>query len=124
MGHRDLHLSIRRQRQRCIGDRREALFDYLDLDCHIGITGWVCDERRGGALAALVPEIPGDRLLLETDAPYLLPRDLPEKPPRKRRNEPCYLPWIGRRIAALRGESETDLAARTFANTRAFLGQV
>ncbi len=105
----------------CFTDQREALFDYLDLDCHIGITGWVCDERRGGALAALVPEIPGDRLLLETDAPYLLPRDLPEKPPRKRRNEPCYLPWIGRRVAGLRGESEADLAARTFANTRAFL---
>ena len=105
----------------CFTDQREALFDYLDLDCHIGITGWVCDERRGGALAELVPEIPGDRLLLETDAPYLLPRDLPEKPPRKRRNEPCYLPWIGRRVAGLRGESEADLAARTFANTRAFL---
>jgi len=106
----------------CFTDERPALFDYLDLDCHIGITGWVCDERRGGALAKLVPEIPGDRLLLETDAPYLLPRDLPEKPPRKRRNEPCYLPWIGQRVAALRGESEADLAAGTLANTRAFLG--
>lgn len=106
----------------CFTDDKRALFDYLDLDCHIGITGWVCDERRGGALAEMVPEIPGDKLLLETDAPYLLPRDLPQKPPRKRRNEPCYLPWIGRRVAALRGEDEITLAARTLANTRAFLG--
>tara|TARA_A100001391_G_scaffold74115_3_gene47940 strand:- start:42 stop:857 length:816 start_codon:yes stop_codon:yes gene_type:complete len=107
----------------CFTDERRALYDYLDLDCHIGITGWVCDERRGRGLAELVPDIPGDRLLVETDAPYLLPRDLPEPPPVKRRNEPCFLPWIGRRLATLRGEDEADLAARTLANTRRFLNR-
>ncbi|HCE40721.1 TatD family hydrolase [Alcanivorax sp. 521-1] len=106
----------------CFTDGRRALYDYLDLDCHIGITGWVCDERRGKALAELVPAIPAARLLVETDAPYLLPRDLPEPPPVKRRNEPCLLPWIGRRLAALRGETPEALAALTFANSAVFLG--
>ncbi|MFP1682739.1 TatD family hydrolase [Alloalcanivorax sp. C16-1] len=105
----------------CFTDQRRPLYDYLDLDCYIGITGWVCDERRGKDLAALVPDIPADRLLVETDAPYLLPRDLPEAPAVKRRNEPCHLPWIGRRLAALRGEEEAELAARTLANTYRFL---
>src|SRR5699024_9838431 len=58
----------------CFTGNREALYAYLDLDCHIGVTGWVCDERRGNELASLVPAIPDDRLLLETDAPYLIPR--------------------------------------------------
>ncbi len=106
----------------CFTGDRKALHAYLDLDCHIGITGWVCDERRGRELAALVPSIPDQRLLLETDAPYLLPRDLPGTPPRKRRNEPCLLPWIGQRVAALRDTSPQSLAALTLANTRRFLG--
>lgn len=103
------------------GDRR-ALSAYLDLDCYIGITGWVCDERRGRELAELVPEIPGPRLLLETDAPYLLPRDRPEPPPRKRRNEPALLPWIGQRVAALRGDTPDKVAAMTLENACRFLG--
>src|SRR6185437_4525248 len=74
----------------CFTDERKALFDYLDLDCHIGITGWICDERRGLHLRELVREIPANRLMLETDAPYLLPRDIRPQPS-DRRNEPMYL---------------------------------
>lgn len=70
---------------------------------YLGITGWVCDERRGLALRELLPVIPADKLLLETDAPYLLPRDLTSKPA-LRRNEPCFLPHILERVAAWRGE--------------------
>jgi TatD DNase family protein len=103
----------------CFTDTRKALFDYLDLDCHIGITGWVCDERRGLELKELVPSIPIDRLMLETDAPYLKPRNLRPKV-RTHRNEPCWLPWIGGTVAALRGESPASLAQRTSANARAF----
>jgi TatD DNase family protein len=103
----------------CFTDTRRALYDYLDLDCHIGITGWVCDERRGGALKEIVPEIPADRLMLETDAPYLKPRNLRPKV-RTHRNEPCWLPWIGGTVAALRGISPTDLADRTTRTARAF----
>jgi len=103
----------------CFTGSREALFDYLDLDCHIGITGWICDERRGKSLAELVHNIPDNRLLLETDAPYLLPRDLPEPPPKKRRNEPSLLPWIGKRVASLRGQDVARVAGMTSENARA-----
>ena len=103
----------------CFTGSKVALFDYLDLDCHIGITGWVCDERRGKELADLVHNIPDNRLLLETDAPYLLPRDLPEPPPKKRRNEPSLLPWVGQRIATLRGQAVETVAEMTSANAKA-----
>jgi TatD DNase family protein len=105
----------------CFTDTRGALHDYLDLDCHIGITGWVCDERRGKPLKEIVPEIPADRLMLETDAPYLKPRNLRPKV-RTHRNEPCWLPWIGGTVAALRGVSPAELAAQTTANARRFFG--
>ncbi|WP_211315754.1 TatD family hydrolase [Isoalcanivorax indicus] len=101
----------------CFTDNRRALFDYLDMDCHIGITGWICDERRGGDLRALVPNIPAARLLVETDCPYLLPRDLPEKPPVRGRNEPALLPWIVRALASCRDESAIDVARCTWANS-------
>jgi TatD DNase family protein len=105
----------------CFTETRGALHDYLDLDCHIGITGWVCDERRGKPLKEIVPEIPADRLMLETDAPYLKPRNLRPKV-RTHRNEPCWLPWIGGTVAALRGVSPAELAAQTTANARRFFG--
>lgn len=96
----------------CFTGDRQALFDYLDLDLHIGITGWVCDERRGAGLRALIAEIPLDRLMIETDAPYLLPRTIRPKP-ESRRNEPAFLPWVLAAIAELRGESLEELAAAT-----------
>ncbi len=102
------------------GDERE-LRDYLDLDLSIGITGWICDERRGLHLRELVRLIPLDRLMLETDAPYLLPRDLRPKPS-GRRNEPKYLPHILRTVAACRGDAPETLAAATTRNARAFFG--
>ena len=100
----------------CFTGNIDELRPLLDLDLYIGITGWLCDERRGGDLLAAVDEIPLDRLLVETDAPYLLPRDLPEKP-RSRRNEPSYLPHILRRIAEARGESAEDVALAPRENT-------
>ena len=103
----------------CFTDTREALFDYLDLDCHIGITGWICDERRGMHLRELVHEIPPSRLLLETDAPYLLPRTV--KPaPSHRRNEPMYLAHICAEVARDRGELPEATAAASAAAARAF----
>jgi TatD DNase family protein len=94
---------------------------YLDLDLYIGITGWICDERRGHHLREVVREIPADRLLIETDAPYLMPRDL--KPmPKNRRNEPMYLPHILQSIAAARGEPADTLGAVTTRNAHALFG--
>lgn len=104
----------------CFTDTREAMQDYLALDCHIGITGWVCDERRGKALYETVPAIPDDRLLIETDAPYLLPRTAPKSS--DRRNEPAMLHWVVKALALARGQSEEHIAAITIANARRFFG--
>jgi len=57
----------------CFTGDREELYAYLDLDLHVGITGWICDERRGRHLQELVSHVPLERLMLETDSPYLLP---------------------------------------------------
>jgi len=105
----------------CFTDTREALIDCLDLDCYIGITGWICDERRGLDLQKLVRLIPEDRLLLETDAPYLLPRSLDPKPS-SRVNEPAYLPHILESVAYHRNQSPEQLARQTLQNSRTFFG--
>jgi TatD DNase family protein len=102
------------------GDERE-LRDYLALGLSIGITGWICDERRGQQLREIVGQIPLDRLMLETDAPYLLPRDL-EPRPKTRRNEPRHLPHILATVAACRGEAAETVAAATTRNALAFFG--
>jgi len=100
------------------GERRE-LFDYLDRDWHIGITGWLCDERRGAHLRELVKHIPANRLMIETDAPYLLPRTL--RPlPKDRRNEPAFLAHIVEELARDRGEETAITAANSRATTAAF----
>lgn len=88
----------------CFTGDQDALEYYLDYGLMIGITGWLCDERRGEQLQKLLPLIPDDRLLLETDAPYLLPRSLKPKP-RSRRNEPAFLQEVAKVAAKLRGQS-------------------
>ena len=110
---------IRRVVVHCFTDNRAALMDYLELDCYIGITGWICDERRGLELQQLVPLIPAERLLLETDAPYLLPRNLSPKPA-SRTNEPAHLGHILREVAHHRGESPETLAAQVLGNSLEF----
>lgn len=94
---------------------------YLELDLHIGITGWVCDERRGKELQGAAPRVPAGRLMIETDAPYLLPRTL-RPHPSTRRNEPAWLVEVARVLAELRGESVESLAAHTTATAREFFG--
>ncbi|MEG3192938.1 TatD family hydrolase [Lysobacter sp. D1-1-M9] len=103
----------------CFTGSREELFDYLDQDWHIGITGWLCDERRGLHLRELVKSIPANRLMIETDAPYLLPRTV-KPPPSHRRNEPMYLAHIVQELARDRGEDVAVTAANSAATARAF----
>lgn len=102
----------------CFTDTHAAMEDYLSLGCSIGITGWVCDERRGRGLFELSRHIPDDRLLIETDAPYLLPRTAPKVD--HRRNEPAFLPWVVKALAQARGRPESHVAATTAANARRF----
>ncbi|MET0581692.1 MAG: TatD family hydrolase [Pseudoxanthomonas sp.] len=103
----------------CFTGTRKELFDCLDHDWHIGITGWLCDERRGLHLRELVPHIPANRLMIETDAPYLLPRTVKPQPSH-RRNEPMYLAHICAEVARDRGEDIEVTAAATTATARAF----
>ena len=103
----------------CFTGSRKEMFDYLDQDWHIGITGWLCDERRGLHLRELVPSIPANRLMIETDAPYLLPRTVKPQPSH-RRNEPMYLAHIVEELARGRGEGAEATAAATSATARAF----
>lgn len=105
----------------CFTDNEQALRDYLDLDMHVGITGWICDERRGQELQGLVGLIPDNRLLIETDAPYLLPRSLRPKP-KSRRNEPRHLTEVLRVVAHCRDQSLESVAEFTCHNTRALFG--
>jgi len=105
----------------CFTGDAQALDRYLEMDLHIGITGWICDERRGTHLRELASRIPVERLMLETDSPYLLPRDL-EPRPKSRRNEPMHLAHITRAVAACRGVDPEELAAATTRTARAFFG--
>lgn len=103
----------------CFTADRDALYPYLDLDLHIGITGWICDERRGTHLHDLVADIPAGRLMIETDAPWLVPRSLRPKP-KKGRNEPAFITEVANTLAHCRGESVEQLAAHTSATARRF----
>ena len=105
----------------CFTGERDELKAYLDLGLYVGITGWICDERRGKHLLALVREIPRDRLLLETDAPYLTPRDLKPQP-KARRNEPAFLPHILKAVARALGRPAEELATETTRNATTFFG--
>ncbi|MFQ5635139.1 MAG: TatD family hydrolase [Gammaproteobacteria bacterium] len=100
----------------CFTGGCEELEAYLELGLHIGITGWICDERRGDSLREAVRHLPLGRVLIETDAPYLLPRDLPEKPP-GRRNEPSVLPHILAVLARHMGRDIDTVARAATANT-------
>lgn len=103
----------------CFTGSRAELDRYLELGLFIGITGWVCDERRGADLQASIPHIPLDRLLLETDAPYLLPRNIR---PRPKKNHPKYLPWVAQEVAKLKGISVEELVQITIDNTKTVFG--
>lgn len=103
----------------CFTGEADALYAYLDLDCYIGITGWICDERRGQHLLELIKDIPPDRLMIETDSPYLMPRNISPRP-KSRRNEPAYLPYVCQGIAEALNQPYEEVAARTTANARRF----
>ncbi len=101
----------------CFTGPANELEDYLKMGLAIGITGWICDERRGHHLLPLMREIPAGKLMIETDGPYLLPRDLRPKPA-SRRNEPAYLPHIAATVARARNETLERFASSSTAAAR------
>ena len=105
----------------CFTGSATELKAYLDLDLHIGITGWICDERRGSHLLELIRRIPPHRLMLETDAPLLTPRNMSARP-RDGRNEPAFLPWVLRAVATSLGRPEEQVAEETTQTALRFFG--
>ena len=105
----------------CFTGEGESLHEYIAMGLYVGITGWICDERRGQHLHDIVSVIPDDRLLIETDAPYLLPRTIQPKP-KTRRNEPAYLTEVLNTVAEARGQSRDHVAEITTGNAVRFFG--
>jgi TatD DNase family protein len=125
-GHQDFISILREYRNslsrgvvHCFTGTKSELEDYLELDMHIGITGWICDERRGHHLHEIVDLVPENRLMLETDAPYLMPRNIRPKP-KTRRNDPANLVWVLKTVAECLNKSEKAVAESTTANARDF----
>lgn len=114
----------------CFTGGGEELEAYLEQDLYIGITGWLCDERRGKDLQDCVHLIPDNRLMVETDAPYLFPRNLKlpndasltgkQKKKMRSRNEPQYLPHIVQTLAELSNKNMTELVLATTENAKCF----
>ncbi|KMT64661.1 TatD family hydrolase [Catenovulum maritimum] len=103
----------------CFTGSEAELNEYIDRGYYIGITGWICDERRGKSVLDIVPLIPNDRLLIETDSPFLIPRDLKPKP-KSRRNLPEYLPHILQTIAEVKEVDTEALASQVWHNSCEF----
>ena len=103
----------------CFTGTKTELDACLAANLYIGITGWICDERRGQGLADLVKFIPNNRIMAETDAPYLLPRSMRPKP-KSSKNLPQYPPFIVEEMAKLRSQGYAELAQHCYHNSRAF----
>jgi TatD DNase family protein len=100
----------------CFTGTQKELDDYLEMEFSIGLTGWICDERRNIDLRKSLKNIPLDKLMIETDCPYLIPRNLSDKP-KNNRNEPAYLPHIANEIALLINLDKDKLIDITYKNS-------
>ena len=98
----------------CFSGSRTDLEAVLNLGLHVGITGILTLRQRGAELRQMVCSIPADRILVETDGPYLTPA--PEKN-RTRRNEPAFVRSVLTRLAEVRGDNPQDLAQTVWENT-------
>lgn len=97
----------------CFTGTTAQMWSYIELGLYIGVTGWVCDPKRGTDLQSAVAELPMNRLLLETDAPFLLPKTLPKS---IRRNEPKYIQYVAETVAEIKGISVEEVAAVSYQN--------
>ena len=91
----------------------------MELDCYIGITGWICDEKRNVELRKAIKKIPLEKLMIETDCPYLIPKNLEEKP-KNNRNEPTYLNHIANEVATLMKKDINDIREKTYKTSLSF----
>ena len=103
----------------CFTGNARELDAYLALDLHVGITGWICDERRGLGLRSVVSKVPADRLMIETDAPFLTP---PGAHAPGRRNEPAFLTHVLEEVARSTGRPAEQVASETTRTAGLFFG--
>ena len=103
----------------CFTGTKSEAENYIDLGCYIGVTGWICDMKRGKSLQEAVSVIPSDKLMIETDAPFLIPKNFDNKP-KKNRNEPKYLPHILNTIANYKNEDVEKLGKEVTKTTKKF----
>ena len=103
----------------CFTGTHSQLCDYLERDLYIGLTGWICDERRNKDLRESIKDIPLDKLMIETDAPYLIPRNLKTKP-KDNRNEPRFLPHIAKEVSSLMNIGLEGFNQQVFNNSLSF----
>lgn len=101
----------------CFTANEQELKQCLDAGMYIGITGWVCDKKRGQALRDIIKYIPLERLMIETDAPYLTPQNIRPKP-KSSRNEPSYLPYIVEKIAEVSTYTTEEVVAASTKNAK------
>ncbi|MBR6046381.1 MAG: TatD family hydrolase [Ruminococcus sp.] len=92
---------------------------YLSMGFYIGVTGWICDDRRADALREAVRHIPLDRIMAETDAPYLTPRGIKGL---GRVNLPQNVRYVVSALAGYMNVTEQELKARLSENTERFFG--
>lgn len=101
----------------CFTGNKEQAKVYLDLDCYIGVTGWISDKRRNNDIKQALEYIPLDKLLIETDSPYLTPFNMPNRP---RRNEPAFLEYVAKSVAEIKHCSLNDVIEQTTQNALDF----
>lgn len=99
----------------CFTGNEKLLKSFLDLDLYIGITGWITDERRGKSLQTLVKQVPLNKIMIETDAPYLTPFNVP-KNKFTRRNTPKLLPYVLDAVSHYMGLTPDELNLITDTN--------
>ncbi|WP_286234126.1 TatD family hydrolase [Thalassotalea sediminis] len=105
----------------CFTGSKSELDKCLEHDMYIGVTGWVCDVKRGGDLREAVKHLPLERLMIETDAPYLTPKTIRPRP-KSSRNEPAYLSYVVQELSVLTGYSTQSIVQYSEQNSRRVFG--
>ncbi len=103
----------------CFTGNKYTLKKYLDLNCYIGITGWICDQKRGIELQEAIKYVPKELLMIETDSPYLTPKNIP-KTEYSHNNEPKNLYYVAKKISEILKIDILELEQITDFNTKKF----
>ncbi|MBH43991.1 MAG: hydrolase TatD [Gammaproteobacteria bacterium] len=102
----------------CFTGDKTQLKSYIDIGCYIGITGWITDNSRGQHLQDLIKYIPEDRLMIETDAPYLIPHNINFK--HDGINEPAFLTYVAEKISKCLSKDVNYIKDKTTNNAKTF----